>query len=245
MNFRIAVCDDSVLHNDMLLKLIRTYAEEEGERVQIDVFYDGTEFVLAAERFKYDIAFLDIEMPRMAGIEAGRIIRRSDPKMVLIYVTNYTGFTMSAYELEAIGYITKPMDVEKLNRLLEQAFSIVRDRSSRHYQDLISIKSGYETVTIRAQEIIYLNKYQNAVYIHMKNGKLYKWYNTIKNIADLLDARYFIEIYRGCLINIRYIYEFAEDSILLKYAGNLEYIPVSRRKLTMVKKLYYKRLQHV
>lgn len=244
MVYRLAICDDSTPHNMELLKLVNAFAQKRHLKILIDIYNDGLDFVVAAEKIKYDIAFLDVEMPRMGGLAAAKIIRKKDLDMVFIYITNYPGFSFDTCEMEAIGYLVKPVDVEKLYRMMKRAFSIAHDVRKEHESKWIDITNQYETVPINTREIVYLEKYKNAIQIYMNDGKNYTWYQTIKEAVKLLDEREFVEVYRGVIVNVRYVEKIGEDEILLNCKNQKAKVPISKRKAPEIKKLYYQRLKH-
>ena len=86
-----------------------------------------------------------------------------------------------------------------------------------------------------------------AQLISMKDasGKEYIWYQTMKYAQQVLDERYFVEVYRGIIVNIRFIKNIAEEWIELEFNKQKENVPVSKRKAAEVKKLYYKRKVYI
>ena len=72
-----------------------------------------------AEKQKFDIAFLDIQMPGMSGVELAKRIKKVSPDTNIIFSTAYQEYAGEAFEIHASGYITKPLTVEKVNRELD------------------------------------------------------------------------------------------------------------------------------
>ncbi|MBU9728370.1 LytR/AlgR family response regulator transcription factor [Diplocloster modestus] len=245
MVYRIAVCDDSEIHNMEILKLIKEFSLGKDIKTQIDIFHDGLEFISAAMQVKYDVALLDVDMPRMNGIGAAKIVRKKDPNLVIIFVTNYEGFTYDACEVEAIGYILKPVQKDKLFRIMGRAYSIVHDIRTSHKENLITITTQYENVQIDMNKIVRLSKFRNTIQILMVSGKEYIWYQTMKYAQQILDERYFVEVYRGIIVNTRFIKNIADEWIELEFNKQRENVPVSKRKSAEVKKLYYKRKAYI
>lgn len=63
---------------------------------------------------KFDIAFLDIEMPEMSGIQLAKELKKINPLVNIIFVTAYNEYALDAYKLHASGYITKPVNASKI-----------------------------------------------------------------------------------------------------------------------------------
>lgn len=81
---------------------------------------EGAEEALEqAEQKKFDIAFLDIQMPGMSGVELAKKIKKVSPDTNIIFSTAYQEYAGEAFEIHASGYITKPLTVEKVSRELD------------------------------------------------------------------------------------------------------------------------------
>ena len=68
-----------------------------------------------AKSNKVDVAFLDINMPEMNGIELAKNLKKTNEKINIIFVTGYSEYALDALEMHASGYITKPISKEKLS----------------------------------------------------------------------------------------------------------------------------------
>ncbi len=113
---RIAVCDDDERVLGRTLDLLKHY-----ERVplQVDGYLSG-EALLAAGKV-YDILLLDIDMGGLDGIETARRIRAVDKEVKLIYITNYSDYTIFAFAVHAFAYLLKPVKKEELFAQLDEA----------------------------------------------------------------------------------------------------------------------------
>ncbi|MBR0537260.1 MAG: response regulator, partial [Clostridia bacterium] len=79
-----------------------------------------------------DLAFLDIDMPGMSGMELAAIIKTKWPAMAIIFLTGYPQYAVSAFELRANGYILKPATKERLEEEIAYAFSGKRNQTHGH-----------------------------------------------------------------------------------------------------------------
>ena len=69
-----------------------------------------------------DVAFLDMEMPQMSGIELARELKKIDRNIRIIFVTAYDQYAMDAFRVDALGYLLKPYTREEIRHELEKAF---------------------------------------------------------------------------------------------------------------------------
>ena len=92
--------------------------------------------VLALQESKdriYDIAFLDIEMPKINGINLAKSLKNINPKLNIIFVTAYDSYALEAYKLHASGYVTKPVNEEKVK---EEIDGLRYDIELKHTEDI-------------------------------------------------------------------------------------------------------------
>ncbi len=96
---------------------------------------------------EYDVAFLDIEMPDIRGIELGKRILNVQPNIEIIYVTSYEDHALAAFQIGAIGYILKPYDQEDIEKVLKKIRKVVPEEKvqekdvSSNKKDEIFIKT--------------------------------------------------------------------------------------------------------
>lgn len=115
---KIAVCDDDEKNLRDTLKLLEQYKKFP---LSADAYTSG-EALLAAGK-KYDILLLDIDMEGLDGIETARRIREADKEVKLIYVTNYSDYTIFAFGVHAFAYLLKPLKAEELFAQLDEALA--------------------------------------------------------------------------------------------------------------------------
>ena len=114
----IAICDDEINIINKTKKLIQDYDKED---IDIYVYESGEELINSDKEFH--IIFLDIDMKGLDGIETAKKLREYDKKVKIIYVTNYTDYTYSAFSVHAFGYLVKPLNKKELYNQLDEALS--------------------------------------------------------------------------------------------------------------------------
>lgn len=85
---------------------------------------DGEETIRQAEALKPDVVFLDVEMPKMTGVECARLIQDMNPTTVMVFATAHDAYMSDAFEVYAFDYLVKPFKVERVVQTLER----IRDR---------------------------------------------------------------------------------------------------------------------
>ncbi|MDU1455414.1 MAG: LytTR family DNA-binding domain-containing protein [Paeniclostridium sordellii] len=121
----IAICDDKINIINKTKKLIQDYDKED---IDIYVYESGEELINSDKEFH--IIFLDIDMKGLDGIETAKKLRKYDKKVKIIYVTNYTDYTYSAFSVHAFGYLVKPLNKKELYNQLDEALSYTEEISN-------------------------------------------------------------------------------------------------------------------
>lgn len=158
---RIAVCDDEERERNRMKEMLEEY---KGIPVEADTFADGEE--LLKTPLAYDIILLDIDMEGMNGIETARQIRVRNKEVKLIYVTNYSDYTIFAFAVHAFAYLMKPLVRETLYAQLEEAVSYGISGPDPE----IEFHTTEGIVRIKPSCILYFEYLERYVVIHTKNG---------------------------------------------------------------------------
>ena len=82
----------------------------------------------------FDLAFLDIEMPGLNGIQLAKKLKSINPKIKIIFVTAYNNYALDAYRLHASGYITKPVNENKIKAEIDELDNVINLKSEKKLQ---------------------------------------------------------------------------------------------------------------
>ena len=216
MTYYIGICDDERLQ----VKINSLYIKDIAERNNISISTIG--FTSAEQLLDYlklntlHIVFLDIDMGGPSGISAAIKLFKSYPDTVIIFITGYKEYGSNAYELEALGYILKPVDINKLERLLKKA--LIQIDAVTKTPDLTSdsslvITEGAAKIKLKLSDILYIerNRYQSI--ITSKNG-VYHVYESITALEDKTEHK-LLRINQSELIN---------PSVINTIKGNTVYL---------------------
>ena len=119
---RICFCDDEKSFHAVVENMIQKWAKEKG--VLCEVFhYDSAEQMLFEneQNFSFDLILLDIQMGKMDDVELARKIRERDNHVMIAFLTAVGDHVFEGYEVQAVRYLMKPLQQEKLSELLELA----------------------------------------------------------------------------------------------------------------------------
>ena len=174
---------------------------------------------------KPDLVFLDIEMPKVNGLELIKSI--TQPPMVVI-TSAYSKYAMKGYELDVTDYLLKPIDFNRLLKACIKAKEFYQlkhnpagDKASANDYFFVKCDGKYEKVIF--DELFLIEAANNYVFLHTKDKKLMT-YSTMKNIQQLLPESKFMRVHKSYIIAIDKIHELHKNELLI---NNIK-IPVSR-----------------
>lgn len=142
--YKVLLADDESIVIESLKFIIE---KKFGPSVETESAKTGRSVIELAESFKPDVAFMDIQMPGINGIEAMREIRKENPNIIFIVMTAYDKFDYAkqAIDLGVLEYLSKPVGREKIENVLTRAFEIIDENREKRSKELM-IKEKLETV---------------------------------------------------------------------------------------------------
>lgn len=159
----IAICDDETEYANDIRVHLNQYSSEHGLTFDIYDFNSGEEIL--ASNTVFDIAFLDIEMDGINGIEVGRELQKANPDLVLIYVTAYNHYLDDALDLGITRFFDKPIDSQRFYEGMDKAISKIDNTELRFYLK----DSNKGVVTVRSKDIIFVEIIGRKTKIHTKS----------------------------------------------------------------------------
>lgn len=231
----IALIDDNLNDLNTLKSFIDKYTESDELDSQIEVnittYNDPTSF-LNENNFKYDLIFLDIEMPKINGISLAKRIRVKDSNVGLVFITNMAQYAINGYEVSAIDYILKPLDYYDFALKFNKIINFVK-RNISNYIYLKSVENNL--IKVDVNEIIYVEIFSHYLIYHLENREI-KVRGTISEAENNLSNYYFSRISKSFLINLKHVINIKLDNVLL--TGNIELIISRLRKKDFLEAFY-------
>ena len=148
-SMRILVCDDDAAFAGQLAEKIEAIVKPQMPRSTVDCATDAA-LLRALPLAKYDLAFLDIDMGPLNGVDLAHRLHELRPDMLLIFVTNYVEYSLQGYEVQAFRYLLKAEMPQKLGRYVQQALTAYRKT-----RDTVHIFCDGEDVELQPQQILY------------------------------------------------------------------------------------------
>ena len=224
---RIAVCDDEELFRiefkNVLDKALVNVDYD------IDTFSGGSSLYEAFLKEPFDLVFLDIEMPGIDGITLAKRLRAISENVHIVFLTSHIEYALEGYEVNALRYLVKPVDMNKLGEVLKY----VQDKKNNSRQ--IMIREDGEDIVIDISDIIYMESMDKNVRIVTSKREYVTRYN-ISDYEEELKNSGFLRIHRGYLISLSKVKKIVKNDVVMD--GDIS-LPVSRSNLKALKDSLY------
>ncbi|HRG00093.1 MAG TPA: response regulator [Bacteroidia bacterium] len=218
--------DDEERARNTLSSLLLNYCPEISILATCSNVPDG---VLAINKHKPDVIFLDIEMPDYNGFEMLGFFREID--FDIIFVTAYSEYAVKAFEISAVDYILKPIDIDqlknsveklkqkKLHSQMQEQIELLKDsyRGDDIRKIALSMSNGLTFVEV--SDIVLLEADGAYTTFYLKDGQKFLVSKKLKFYEDILSNRsYFFRTHRSYFINVNFIktYSRSENAILME-----------------------------
>lgn len=174
---------------------------------------------------KIDLLFLDIQMPKMTGIDLLKTIREQP---MIIFTTAYSEYALQGYELDVLDYLVKPISFDRFLKACNKAaeFHGIRNGQKQVAQEkasyfFIRCDSRYEKISF--DDLLYIEAFENYVVLQTQTKRLIT-YLTFKSVEDYLPVEDFMKVHKSFIVAISKINHIAGNEIKIDDHA----IPISR-----------------
>jgi len=180
---------------------------------------NGLEAVKLIQSMEPDLVFLDVQMPGLDGMGVIRKLREMDiPLPYFVMATAYDQYAVEAFRWEALDYVLKPVDKERLTVAVERARKAVSDRAKAEQPEpalpkpalqrsKLLVRSNQRNFIVDAQDVVYATIDDGLITVVANNLEGQSNYRTIEELQSNLDPDTFWRVHRSYLVNIHRIKE--------------------------------------
>jgi len=208
------IVDDEPLAREELQTMVRELSELEVS----GVFSNALSALEFLKTNTVDLIFLDIEMPRLNGLDFAAQI---SGQTLLIFTTAYTQYALKSYELDALDYLLKPIEPGRLEKaiLKSLAYKKLLTESAKNTfegsnEDFLMIKSERRYHKINFKNIRFIEGLKDYVVIYTQKEKLITAMN-LKNIHQKVPASTFLRVSKSYVVNVSFIDSFDNHTIYI------------------------------
>jgi two-component system LytT family response regulator len=199
----------------------------------VDKCEDVEQAVESIKKNKPDLVFLDIEMPNYAGYEITSFFETID--FEIIFITAYGHYAIKAFQVSAVDYLLKPIDINRLQEAVDKFISKTETKNaSLNYQVLIeSLKDdtikkiivpyqGDQKILL-LKNIIAIEASESYSYIYTNDNNKYIVSKNLKHFETLFSTNSnFMRTHKSWIVNLDYLKEFSKSKLIIELENNIQ-----------------------
>lgn len=206
MELKVLICDDEFGMRTVLRKAVEKI---DGFKI-VGEAEDGEEALKLVDKIHPDVVFIDIEMPKLCGVECAKKIVDIDPKIIIIFATGYNEYMADAFELYAFDYIIKPFKIERIHNTLKKIKNINRLKEDESINKIIRHEKGMDKILIKNKEGLSFVDTKDIIMIQREDRSTvvctidndYITSEALSSLEDKLDKTQFFRSHKSYIINL-------------------------------------------
>lgn len=217
MHLNIGICDDEKLQ----VQVNTSYIKDIVNKHELDVSLHG--FTTLDSLFDYlssnklDIIFMDIDLGKESGIKGAAKIFQKFPDLLVIFITGHREFAYEAFDIDALGYLLKPLIPAKLEHTLLKAIKLLENHKEPREDKYLVFYVDKNKMRICVHDILTIERIRSHVLITTATDT-FRIYDSIKNLAERLGNE-FVQINQSDLINHNEIETIKGYTLYTKHCG--------------------------
>lgn len=214
MNARCLIVDDEPL----AIQLLQKHIQESGLLALSGSCTHAMEASSFLRTNKVDLLFLDIQMPKLTGIELLRMLK---PAPAVIFTTAHREYAMEGYELDIVDYLLKPISFERFMAAVEKFYrrrnNSAADASANQQQQpqkLLQLQSGVKIYQINEADIVFIESFKDYIQLHFMDGKKRMIKYKIGQLENELSSD-FLRVHKSFIVHKNRITVYSNQSVEL------------------------------
>lgn len=233
---RVAICEDEKINIVILQKLLLEYGKDRNIEFDMSYYRSGRKLVESSK--EYHIAFLDVDMPDMNGIETGKYLWKTNKRCKIIYITNFKNYREIAQnQIHSFAYLNKPVTKDLLFQQMDDLLSNMTVVPEKKAIRFTTIEQGVIEKT--PEEIIYFEYSNRKITMYCQNG-IYRIKENIGQMAERMEEYDFSMPHQSFLVNLNYVSKIQKYEISL---SNGIVIPLAQKRSPIFRKVFTEYMQ--
>ena len=232
--FRIAICDDEETSLQLNKALTEKVLKDEHIEYEIETYQSMSELIDVVTKLRtakgFDLILSDILTTEMNGIDAAKRIRKVGENLDIIFVSTTADYALDGYQVQALRYLQKPVELDKLKEALLLSYQRHSD------SDGLKIVADNKEIYVKYEDIYYVESYGRDVEITTEDKKLLT-HEKISDMEKLLPQGDFFRCHRSYIVNINKMKSIERYLITME---NGDEISVSQQLYSDTKARFYR-----
>lgn len=183
----------------LALTVIKSLSDK-NENINLQrTFTQPSEAVRYLHKYPVDLIFCDIQMPAMTGINLVKALRQ---KTMVIFTTAFSEYAAVSYELNAIDYLLKPINLKRFTQAIDKAqeyFDYI-SKKNQNTDKNIFVRADFSLVKISLADILYIEGLADYLKIHIQDRKTIVARMSMKDMMEKLNSMDFIRVHRSFIL---------------------------------------------
>ena len=215
---RLLIADDERLEREALVEMVPRRFEHE---VVLETAENGRKAADTAILWGADLILMDIEMTFMDGMSAAEEIRRADPEVLIIFITNSPQYAIKGYAVQALDYILKPLSYYAFC----QRMNHVRELLGRRQKHFLTVPCAGGVQKLDASDIYYVEICDHDLLFHTKQGEVHST-GSMRDVEQKLPPENFFRSSKAYLVNLEHVDGIRDEDAIV----NGDRVQISRAK---------------
>lgn len=199
---KIAIVEDEKIEWEKIQSFFKKIESETSYRYTLTFFENGNQFLFDFSYGLYDLVLMDIELSSDDnGIQVSEKLRKIDPDVFLVFMTNLAQYAIDGYKVDAIDYAMKPISYFDFKLRM----TAVSKRIVDLHQEKIFIQADGKKIVVRIKDIYYIETISHSLVFHTSKGDFRTWSDTLKSIQKELEGLNFSMCNSCFLVNLEYV----------------------------------------
>lgn len=227
---QLALCDDEPTMLEGIAAMVDQAVEAEGISCEVSLYHSGSALLEAIRQGEhYHALLLDVLLGEMTGLELAAALREQKNDTAIVFISSNREMAVCGYEVSALRYLTKPVDMDKLREALHQCYTAGLGEE----QIVLTTEKG--ACKLPVADILYAETWGRELRITMVDGAE-KVAMKLSDLEALLPPKQFVMCHRTILVNLAWVKYLRYCELELKTGGTL---PVSKYRQNAVREMLF------
>ncbi len=215
--YNVLIVDDEYLAQ----KLLQDYVSKVDSLQLVATCSNAFEAMNALKNNQVDIMFLDIQMPKLTGLE---LVKSLKNKPSIIFTTAYSEYAVDAFNLSVVDYLLKPFDFPRFMQAVNKAIGAempdlqgAKHDTISHSNDFITVKADYKLYKINYDDLLFIEGQHEYVTFHTLQRRITALY-ALKDLEEILPKDKFVRVHKSYIVSFKQIQDLDKSDVTV--AGN-------------------------
>ena len=230
---KIAILDDDKTALMISTSAVEAFLKEKNTEYKLFSFSNPLNFLASAKEEKFDLSFLDIDMPEMSGLEVANQLTEIAKNGQIIFLSQREDLVFECLKFHPFGFIRKSKLIDDFSLMMNQYFQTINNAESDETK--IEFIDKTKTFSFKIKEIVYIEGDRNYQKVVLKDKSSQNIRVALGQLEEKLKDHGFIRIHKGYLLNYLYIRSIEGEEVYLTTGISL---PMAKKRKDEIMKQY-------